>query len=264
MMEIPSISMTSPLIITVNMKLEEYLHVIEDFLKEYLEKSHMDTYVLGLSGGVDSSLVAALAQKAVGRKKLACIMMPIDSLPADLEDAIQLVSSLELDYTVIDASSSYHDLVDKFIEQGIPLDVATCSNIKARIRMTILYAYAQKHRGLVLGTDNADERFTGYFTKWGDGAADLLPICHLLKSEVVEASKILGVPENLAERIPSAGLFEGQTDEKEMGVSYKDIDDYLLGKPIKEEAKQRILYLHKISEHKREAIPAPSEYVRDK
>ena len=130
--------------------------------------------------------------------------------------------------------------------------------------MTILYAYAQKHRGLVLGTDNADERFTGYFTKWGDGAADLLPICHLLKSEVVEASKILGVPENLAERIPSAGLFEGQTDEKEMGVSYKDIDDYLLGKPIKEEAKQRILYLHKISEHKREAIPAPSEYVRDK
>ena len=256
--------MILPLIIIVNMKLKEYLLVIEDFLKEYLKNSHMDTYVLGLSGGVDSSLVAALTKEAVGADKLTCIMMPIDSLPADLEDAIQLVNSLGLKYLVIDASSSYHDLVDKFIEQGIALDVSTCSNIKARIRMSILYAYAQAHRGLVLGTDNADERFTGYFTKWGDGAADLLPICHLLKGEVVEASKLLGIPNNLAERVPSAGLFEGQTDESEMGVSYKDIDDYLLGKPVKEEAKQRILHLHKISEHKRNPIPAPSEYVRDK
>ena len=245
------------------MKLEEYLKVIEQFLKEYLIQSHMDTYVLGLSGGVDSSLVAALSKKAVGKDKIMGIMMPIDSLPADLKDATQLADALDINYLVIDATSTYHDLVRVFEEKGEKLDVATRANIKARIRMNILYAYAQMHRGLVLGTDNADERFTGYFTKWGDGAADLLPIVHLLKREVVEASKLLGVPTNLAERVPSAGLFEGQTDELEMGVSYQHIDDYLLGKPIPKEAEERILYLHRISEHKRKDIPTPSEYVRD-
>ena len=95
-------------------------------------------------------------------------------------------------------------------KNGITLSRDTISNLKARIRMTILYAYAQEHKGLVLGTDNKDERFTGYFTKHGDGACDLLPIAHLLKGEVVEASKLLGIRKELAERVPTAGLFEGQ------------------------------------------------------
>ncbi len=263
MMAILSISMILPLIIIVNMKLEEYLNVIEQFLKEYLEESHMDIYVLGLSGGVDSSLVATLTKRAVGKEKIIGIMMPIDSIEADLKDAKQLADHLGIKYLIIDASKPYHELLDIIKKEGETFDVATCANLKARIRMSIVYAYAQAHRGLVLGTDNADERFTGYFTKWGDGAADLLPICHLLKREVVEASKILGVPHNLAERIPSAGLFEGQTDEKEMRVTYREIDDYLLGKEVSKEAKERIEYLHRISEHKRKDIPTPREYVRD-
>lgn len=255
--------MILPSIIIVNMKLEEYLLEIQKFLKEYLENSHMDTYVLGLSGGVDSSLVAALAKKAVGKDKIIGIMMPIDSLEADLKDATQLAEAVGLDYLVIDASEAYHELIKVFEEKGENLDMMTKANMKARIRMSILYAYAQAHKGLVIGTDNADERYTGYFTKWGDGAADLFAICHLLKGEVVEASKLLGIPTNLAERVPSAGLFEGQTDEKELGVTYKDIDNYLLGKPIEQKAKERIEYLHRISEHKRKDIPAPIEYVRD-
>jgi NAD+ synthase len=118
--------------------------------------------------------------------------------------------------------------------------------------MSILYAYGQTNNLLVVGTDNKPERYVGYFTKWGDGAADLLPIVHLLKREVVEASKILGVPTHLAERVPSAGLFEGQTDETEMGVSYQDLDDYRIGKEINADAKAKIERMHRISAHKRE------------
>ncbi len=244
------------------MKLEQYIEEIITFLQTYLKNTHQDGYVLGLSGGVDSSLVAALTKKAVGKERLMCIMIPIDSHEDDLKDALALAKHFDLNYLIIDGSESFHKTVEEFKKQGVELSTATLSNLKVRIRMTILYAYAQQHRYLVLGTDNAPERYTGYFTKYGDGAADLLPIVHLTKREVVQASKILGVPDYLADRIPSAGLFPGQTDEKEMGVTYQDLDDYLIGLPISEEAKNRIEYLHKISEHKRVEIPTPKEFIR--
>ena len=245
------------------MKLEQYLLTIEQFLKDYLTNAKMDGYVLGLSGGVDSSLVAALTRNAVGKDKLMCIIMPIDSNPNDLEDAKKVAESLGLRYLVIDGSKSFHETVKEFERQGVQLDKMSLSNLKVRIRMTILYAYGQTHRSLVIGTDNMDERYTGYFTKYGDGAADILPIVYLTKSEVVEAAKIKGVPVELAERVPSAGLFDGQTDEKEMGILYKDLDDYLLGKPVDDKTRERIEYLHRISEHKRSDIPTPKEYKRD-
>ena len=245
------------------MKLAEYLKVIEQFVKDYLIEAHSKQYVLGLSGGVDSSLVAAITKAAVGKDKLTCIMMPIDSNPADLEDALDLAKQLDLNYLVIDGSKSFHETVEEFKRQGVELDRATLSNLKVRIRMTILYAYAQKVGGLVIGTDNADERYTGYFTKYGDGGVDLLPIVHLVKSEVVEACKLYGISDRLAERIPSAGLFEGQTDETEMGVKYSELDKYLLGGEIDEVSKARIEHLHRISEHKRVPIPTPKEFNRD-
>lgn len=245
------------------MKLEQYLKVIEKFVRDYLDKSHCKQYVLGLSGGVDSSLVAAITKAAVGKEKLTCIMIPIESHPSDLEDAMELASQLDLNYIVIDGTTSYRETVNRFLEQGIELDRATLSNLKVRIRMTILYAYAQKVGGLVIGTDNKDERYTGYFTKYGDGAVDLLPIVHLVKSEVVEGCKIYGISDRLAERTPSAGLFEGQTDETEMGVKYSDLDKYLLGGEIDSKSKERIEHLHRISEHKRIPIPTPEEFIRD-
>lgn len=245
------------------MKLEEYLKVIEKFLENYLNSSKMDTYVLGLSGGVDSSLCAALAKNAVGKDKLMCIMMPIASNPADLNDALHLAKTLDLNYIVVDATKTYETYLEDLKNSGISLKRDTISNLKARIRMSILYAYAQEHRGLVIGTDNKDEKFTGYFTKHGDGAADIFPVAHLLKEEVVQASKILGVPTHLAERVPTAGLFEGQTDETEMGVTYKDLDNYLKGNKVPEEVEKRILYLHKISAHKRDAVPMPEDFDRD-
>ena len=245
------------------MDLRSYLAYIEKFLKEYLENNHMDTYVLGISGGVDSSLCAALARNAVGKDRLHCLIMPIKSIKEDEEDALTLVKDLDLKYDIIDASEAFDSYVKEFARNGIELDRSTLGNLKARMRMSILYAIAQKERGLVIGTDNADERCVGYFTKYGDGACDILPIAHLVKSEVVEASKILGIRSSLAERVPSAGLYEGQTDEKEMGVTYQDLDAYVLGKEVNETAKKRIQYLEKISEHKRNPIPMPEAFNRD-
>ncbi len=245
------------------MKLEEYLKVIEKFCADYLVKNNMKQYVLGLSGGVDSSLVTAILRNAVGKDKLTCIMIPIDSHPSDLEDALDLVKQLDLNYIIIDGSESFHKTVEQFTSQGIELDRGTLSNLKVRIRMTVLYAYAQKVGGLVVGTDNMDERYTGYFTKYGDGAADILPIVYLTKGEVVQACKMYGVSKRLAERTPTAGLFEGQTDEGEMGVKYADLDRYLLGGEIDETSRARIEHLHRISEHKRAPIPTPEEFKRD-
>ena len=244
------------------MKLNEYILEIEKFLKDYLEKTHMDTYVLGLSGGVDSSLCAALARNAVGKDRLLCLILPIESHKADEEDALQLVKELDLNYVIVDGTEIFRGYVDTFKKLGQDFDRSTLGNLKARIRMSILYAYAQKYNGLVIGTDNADERYTGYFTKHGDGAADILPIAHLLKGEVVQASKILGISDHLAERVPTASLFEGQTDETEMGVTYKDLDHYILGGKVDEAVEKRIQHLHKISEHKRVATPMPKEFDR--
>ena len=245
------------------MELKNYLKDIEKFLKNYLESNGMNTYVLGVSGGVDSSLCAALARNAVGKDKLHCLIIPIDSAKEDIEDALTLVKDLDLKYDIIDASETFHTYLKDFEKCGMSFDRSTLGNLKARMRMSILYAVAQNERGLVIGTDNADERCVGYFTKYGDGACDILPIAHLVKAEVVEASKILGVRTSLAERVPTAGLYEGQTDEKEMGVSYKDLDAYVLGKEVNETAKKRIQYLERISEHKRKPIPMPEEFKRD-
>ena len=244
------------------MKLEQYLKEIEQFLKEYIETARCKTYVLGISGGVDSSLCAALARNAVGKDRLLCLILPIESHKADEEDALLLAKELDLNYEIVDGSEIFRGYVETFKKLGQDFDRSTLGNLKARIRMSILYAYAQKYNGLVIGTDNADERYTGYFTKHGDGACDILPIAHLLKGEVVQASKILGISDHLAERVPTASLFEGQTDENEMGITYKDLDRYILGEKVDEVTEKRIQHLHKISEHKRVATPMPKEFDR--
>ena len=242
------------------MELKEYLLEIEEFLKKYLEESHCKAYVLGLSGGVDSSLVAAIARKALGKDKLFCYALDIDSNPADVEDAKKVAEELDLNLEVINLSKTYHSYLEDL--NGKDFIRLTKSNLKVRMRMVALFAFAQEKSGLVLGTDNMDERYVGYFTKYGDGAADVLPIVYLTKQEVKEAAKLYGLSSLLANRVPSAGLFEGQTDETEMGVKYADLDNYLLGGKVKKSVEERIEYLHKISEHKRIPIPTPKEFKR--
>ena len=185
------------------MTLEAYLKEIEQFLKEYLEKAHCNKYILGISGGVDSSLCAALAKNAVGKDNLLCLILPIENQKADEDDALLLAKELDLNYLTVDGTEIFNSYVNAAKKLGVTFDRGTLGNLKARIRMSILYAFAQKNNGLVIGTDNADEIYTGYFTKHGDGASDILPIAHLLKSEVVQASKLLGISDYLAERVRS-------------------------------------------------------------
>ena len=242
------------------MELKEYLLEIENFLKNYLEESRCKAYVLGLSGGVDSSLVAAIARKAVGKDKLFCYALDVESNPKDIEDAKKVAEELDLNLEVVNLTKTYQLYLESL--EGKNFLRLTKSNLKVRMRMVALFAFAQEKSGLVLGTDNMDERYVGYFTKYGDGAADVLPIVYLTKKEVREAVIIYGLSSLLANRVPSAGLFEGQTDENEMGVKYEDLDNYLLGGKIEKVVEDRIEYLHKISEHKRISIPTPKEFKR--
>ena len=242
------------------MELKEYLLEIEKFLQDYLESSHLKAYVLGLSGGVDSSLVAAIARKAVGKDKLYCYAIDIESNKSDIEDAKQVAKELDLNIKIISLTETYKNYLKEL--GGENFIRLTKSNLKVRMRMVALFAYAQEHSALVLGTDNMDERYVGYFTKYGDGAADLLPIVYLTKGEVREAAKLYGLSSLLANRTPSAGLFEGQTDESEMGISYVDLDNFLLGNKVEKSVEERIKHLHKISEHKRIDIPTPKEFKR--
>jgi len=242
------------------MNLTTYLSEIEKFLQEYLEESHCKSYVLGLSGGIDSSLVAAIAKKAVGKDKLFCYCIDIDSNPKDIDDAKKVAKELDVNLEVISLNETYHSILKEL--QGNDFIRLTKSNLKVRLRMVSLYAYAQEKSGLVLGTDNWDERYVGYFTKFGDGACDLLPIVHLTKGEVREAAKYYGISQALVERVPTAGLFDGQTDEGEMGITYSQLDAFLLGKKVPDEIQKRIEHLHRISEHKRILIPEAKPFKR--
>ena len=243
------------------MKLEQYLLEIEQFLRDYLKESHMDGYILGLSGGVDSTLVAAIARKAVGKDKLLCISIPIESHRNDEEDAKKIADLLDINFQVINLTETYLSFKKEI--KGEEYSRLTLGNLKARMRMSLLYAIGQEKRFLVLGTDNMDEAYIGYFTKYGDGGADLNPINHLTKREVRDAIKMYGLSDYFSERVATAGLYEGQTDEKEIGFTYDELDAYLLGKEINPEVIEKIERLHRISEHKRKPIPTPKPFIRD-
>ena len=130
-------------------------------------------------------------------------------------------------------------------------------NVQARLRMTALYAYAQSHQALVVGTDNAAEWLTGYFTKFGDGGVDVAPLLRLRKEQVYALAELLGVPQAVCDKAPSAGLWQGQTDEAEMGVRYTEIDAFLRGESISDTARRQIDFWHQRSHHKRRMPAVP-------
>ena len=246
------------------MKLENYLKEIENYLQKYLVKSKLQKYVLGVSGGFDSALVLALAKNAVGEQNVLAYILPIHSLEEDAKLAIALCEKLNVAYQVIDLSHAYDELIKSYNFDNNKFVEASLQNVKVRLRMVTLYAYAQVHQALVLGTDNASERYVGYFTKHGDGAADIMPIFHLLKSEVYEAAKLLGLPDQNINKVPSAGLSPLQNDEDDFGFTYKELDDFLLKKKITKESKKKIQRLHRINLHKLRSVARPKKYQRDK
>ncbi|MEN8209975.1 MAG: NAD(+) synthase, partial [Candidatus Fermentibacteria bacterium] len=204
--------------------------------------------VVGLSGGLDSAVAAALSVGALGTGNVLGLIMPCESMQSDTDDGVKIAEHLGIEYRIIDLSSVLHAFVERISDTSL-LNIA---NIKSRLRMAMLYAHSSGR--LVLGTSNYSEILVGYWTKWGDGAADLLPIAGLFKDEVRMIAAALDLPGWVIERVPSAGLWPGQSDEEEMGVSYSDIRAYFDGGDISGAAAARIQKMVQSTEHKRNPI----------
>jgi len=197
---------------------------IAAWLREQLTTAGADGFVVGLSGGVDSATSAALAVRAVGSEHVLAALMPCHSQPEDAHLARLVAETFGIPTVTVDLSGAYDALMDTLPPSDHPLAAA---NIKPRLRMITLYYLAQSHNYLVLGAGNKSELMVGYTTKWGDGGVDLLPLGDLYKTQVWELARELGVPQGIIERPPSAGLWPGQTDEGEMGITYRELDRVL-------------------------------------
>lgn len=201
--------------------------VLVAFLRRHVEAAHAKGVVVGVSGGLDSAVVAALAVRALGKDKVLAVMLPApDSHPQDKEHALLGCAALGL----VPLEHSIGPIVAGLEETlGYTPAPRERGNAKARARMLLLYAEAQKRDYLVCGTGNKSEILTGYFTKHGDGGVDLQPIGDLYKTQVRELARHLAIPEPIVTKPPSAGLYPGQTDEGDMGLTYEQLDAVLRG-----------------------------------
>lgn len=234
----------------------EKIDKITQWMRDQAREAGADGGVFGVSGGVDSAVVAGLAKRAWGDKCLGLIL-PCHSIPEDREDAKLVVDAFGLPHKEIDLSQVFDLLVATFGTHGLSPRHLALSNLKPRLRMLTLYYHANLMNYIVVGTGNKDELYVGYFTKYGDGGCDILPLGCLLKSEVWEMARYLGVPARIIDKAPSAGLWVGQTDESEMGISYSELDAFLRGSPVAKDVEEKIKERHRRSAHKRRVPPIP-------
>ncbi len=246
-------------------KLDLDLNLVEkilvDFLREEANKVGFNKVVLGLSGGIDSAIVAYLAAKAFGPENVLGILMPYKSSSKEsVEHAKLVVDDLGIRSKLIEITP----MVEPYFEMNPDMDGLRKGNRMARERMCILFDYSAKEKALVLGTSNKTEMLLGYSTQFGDGASAINPIGDLYKTQIWELSRHMGVPKELIEKKPSADLWEGQTDEAELGFSYKLADEILyelIDKRVKkddliflgypEDVINRIIWKIKMSQYKR-------------
>ena len=227
---------------------KDYVKIIDkiaNWINQLLTESNLKGFVFGVSGGIDSALVCAIASKFFKDKSLA-VRLDIYNSAKDINDANLVISHFKVNSVNKNLESTFN-----VITKDLPDNNLAKMNLKSRLRMVTLYYYAQVYNYLVCGTSNADEIHTGYFTKFGDSGSDFMPLANLTKKGVRECAKILGVPNQIIVKHPSAGLAENQKDEDDLKVTYNSIDDFLENKKIAESDLLRIQHLHKISEHKR-------------
>lgn len=229
---------------------------IVNWMRDKVKEAGAKGAVVGLSGGIDSSVVMALCQKAFPNDCLGLIM-PCHSNPQDEADAKLVAEHFGIPYKVINLDRTYAALItalngndDKEENKSLAL-----ANIKPRLRMTTLYYEAALRNYLVVGTGNKSEIVIGYFTKYGDGGVDIEPIGNLVKTQVRDLAKFLGVPEPIIMKAPTAGLWANQTDETEMGITYEELDAYILTGTAEPRVLTRIKALIEKSEHKRHMPP---------
>lgn len=247
-----------------------------DFIKTKLQQANQKTLVLGISGGIDSSTCGKLAQLAVnelnhentgGEYRFVAVRLPYDTQAdeADAQLALEFIQpSLSVAVNVKPGAEGIHsevlaalpsELIDTFSDSHIDF---VKGNVKARARMVAQYDIAGLLGGLVLGTDHSAENITGFFTKWGDGACDLIPLFGLNKRQVRAVASHLGAPELLVKKAPTADLEEldpGKKDESALGLTYDQIDDFLEGKNVASEVSEKLVAIFNKTQHKRQPIP---------
>lgn len=253
--------------------LEESLNQITEFISRQVEEAGADGVVVALSGGIDSALTAAVAVEALEPNHVTAVGLPDgDSGPQQeaIRDAEAIADSLGLELRTCDIRSTVNAVESCGAELTKPTKRALI-NVPPRVRMALTYFVANAEDRLVLGTGNRSELFTGYFTKHGDGAADLLPLADLYKTQVYALAERLGLPGHILEKEPTAGLYPGQTDREELGLSYDELDPVLHllvdnGKTVEEvvaesglsrDSVNRVQNLVDQSRHKRSLPPAP-------
>lgn len=215
--------------------------------------------VMGMSGGLDSSVVAVLCQRAFPQNVLG-VIMPCHSSPEDKEHALAVAGKFSIKTEAVTL-----DPVFDALRKALPGDKAETgarelaeANLKARLRMVTLYYFANQLGYMVAGAGNRSELSVGYFTKYGDGGVDILPLGELVKREVRELAGFLGVPQPIIDKPPSAGLWQGQTDEGEMGLGYEELDQYLVSGEASTGVRQKIESMIEASTHKRALPPVAS------
>jgi len=246
-------------------------------------KSNAKGIIIGLSGGIDSATTAALCTHAIGKKRMLALILPCHSNEIDSKDAILIASILEIEYKIVDLSRPFDVFLEitKDIDSELEIQAKSTSNynenipkanLKARLRMCTLYYFANKLNYLVAGTGNKSEDDIGYFTKYGDGGVDFLPIQHLYKHEVRELARFLKIPEKIINRKPTAGLWQGQTDEdelsKELGfnITYDELDEMLMkiNENNYDKSNEKFQKLKKLMEKNRHKIELPPNLKREK
>jgi NAD+ synthase len=205
---------------------------ISRWIRDQVEAAGAAGILVGLSGGIDSAVVAVLGQRAMGDHVLT-LLLPCRSLPEDERDALLVADAFNLRRERVDLTPVYDAILQQLPDGG-----EMCrANLKPRLRMAALYYYANKLNYVVLGTGNKSERLMGYFTKYGDGGVDLLPIGDLTKTEVRRLAEQLQIPARIIDRAPSAGLWAGQTDEEDMNIRYEELDQIIISLENKAVAK---------------------------
>lgn len=223
---------------------------IVNWLRKEVKSAKAKGLVFGLSGGIDSSVVGVLAKEAVGDKALGLIL-PCHTPEKEIEDVRLIIEKFKIKNEVISLTSVY-DLLTSILPPGNRLALG---NLKPRLRMLTLYYFANKLNYLVVGTGNKSEIMVGYFTKYGDGGVDLLPLGNLYKNEVRRLAEELNIPKKIIYKAPTAGLWQGQTDEGELGITYSELDKILYSleqeKRPKGKKVKKVEMMIKHSQHKR-------------
>ena len=232
------------------------------WLRERVTEARCRGTVFGISGGIDSAVVAALCRRAFPGSALG-VFIPCYSIPEDREHALVVAEKFSLPFREVIMDSIYDSLAgllpdfDKDSLAGLP----TKANIKVRLRMLTLYYFANQLGYMVVGSSNRSELAIGYFTKFGDGGVDIAPLGILVKRQVRELAAFLGVPQVIIDKPPSAGLWQGQTDEAEIGLTYDEIDNYLLNGTASETIRAKIEAKIASNHHKRQPPPVPDFQV---